>query len=69
MNLPTDALASVVGFIGAGASTAVLYIARAVETVPLQARGWMKLGGTLGLIGLLSLCSRDPLERTPESAP
>jgi hypothetical protein len=54
MHLPHDAFSSVVGFIGAGLSTAVLYLAQAVDAVPPQARGWMELGGTLGLIGGLS---------------
>lgn len=52
MNLPTDALSSVLGFIAAGVSTAVIWIAQAVEAVP--ARGMMELGGTIGLIGSLS---------------
>jgi|GEM_PF-2975741 len=54
MSLPTDALSSALSFCGAGASTAVLYIAQTVDQVPPQARGWMELGGTLGLIGFLS---------------
>ena len=54
MNLPTDAFSSVLGFLGAGASTLILYIAQAADNVPPQARGWMELGGTLGLIGFLS---------------
>jgi hypothetical protein len=49
-----EAIASVVSFSAAGLSTGTLWIAQAVESVPPQARGWMELGGTIGLIGGLS---------------
>lgn len=49
-----DAFQPVLGFLSATVATTVLYVAQAVDQIPPQARGWMEMGGTLGLIGGLS---------------
>lgn len=54
MHPSVDAISSACSFVLAGLSTATIWIAQAVDSVPPQARGWMELGGTIGLIGGLS---------------
>lgn len=44
----------VIGYATAMASGAGYYLAQHTDAIPVQARGWMELGGTLGLIGGLS---------------
>lgn len=42
------------GYLGAGVSTAVYWVAQTVDAIPPPARGWMEVGGTFGLIGGLT---------------
>ena len=47
-------LAPVFGFLGAGISTLALWLADVAAGVSPVSKGWIELGGTLGLIGCLS---------------
>lgn len=47
-------LAPVIGFLWAGISTLALWLADAMSEVSPISKGWIELGGTLGLIGGLA---------------
>lgn len=49
-----DALHPLLGYTIAGVSAVTCFMASAVDSISPDARGWMELGGTLGLIGGLS---------------
>ena len=57
MHLPADPSNPILGFLGAAVSTGSLWLAQATESIESIApatRGWMEVGGTVGLIGGLS---------------
>jgi len=51
----TEIAQPIIGFVGATASAAMMYVAQTPEVVSRpEISGWMQLGGTAGLIGGLS---------------
>lgn len=49
----------IIGFTAATLSATALWLAESIPSIPPETRGWVEVGGTIGLIGGLSFaCSK-----------